>query len=107
MPTGSTLDLNGLHLYARATQIGGNVINGSISIIQGGGPVVQATLTPGTIASSGEIDDWSFFGRAGQSVNVYVGTGAGSQFAPIGAGLGFAQVQLIAPGRLCRGHGDQ
>ena len=31
VPNGSTLDLNGLHVYTRGTQLGGNVVGGSVS----------------------------------------------------------------------------
>src|SRR5262249_11530163 len=56
-----------------------------------------ATLTPGAIATSGEVDDWSFFGRAGHAVQVIVGTGSASLFAPLSPALRFAQVQLVDP----------
>jgi RHS repeat-associated protein len=97
VPAGSTLDLNGLHFYARVVQINGTVVNGSVSVVPGGGPVHFGALTPGAIAVSGGVDDWTFFGRAGQAVQVFVGTGNGSLFAPLTPALNFAQVQLVGP----------
>ena len=38
VPAGSTLDLNGLNLYTRTSQITGNVIGGTISELPSGGP---------------------------------------------------------------------
>jgi RHS repeat-associated protein len=97
VPAGTTLDLNGLHLYARAAQITGTVMNGSVSLVPGGGPVQFAALTPGTITTAGAVDDWTFFGRAGHAVQVFVGTGSGSLFAPLSPSLNFAQVELVSP----------
>ncbi len=37
VPTGSTLDLNGLHLYTRAAQIGGTILNGTVTQIPDSG----------------------------------------------------------------------
>src|SRR5262249_52417548 len=65
IPAGTTLDLNGFHCYARATQIAGSVVSGSVSLVPDGGPVPFGTPTPGAISSAGEGDDWTFFGRAG------------------------------------------
>jgi RHS repeat-associated protein len=97
VPAGTTLDLNGLHFYARAAQISGSVVNGSVSLVPGGGPVLFTALTPGNLATSGQVDDWTFFGRAGRAVQVFVGTGGGSLFAPLSPFLNFAQVQLLGP----------
>jgi type VI protein secretion system component Hcp len=33
LPAGATLDLNGLHFYARTAQINGTVVNGSVSLV--------------------------------------------------------------------------
>jgi YD repeat-containing protein len=99
VPAGTTLDLNGLHFYARAAQINGTVLNGSVRLIPDGGPVPYATPTPGTISQAGAVDDWTFFGRAGQTVQVLVSTGNGSLFAPLSPSLNFAQVQLIGPNK--------
>ena len=65
VPSGTTLDLNGLHVYARASQISGTVVGNSISQIPDSGPIALATPTSGAIAVPGELDEWTFFGRAG------------------------------------------
>ena len=64
VPTGTTLDLNGLHLYARAAQITGTVVGGTITQIPNGGALSLNSPTPGDISTAGELDDWTFFGRA-------------------------------------------
>jgi RHS repeat-associated protein len=97
VPAGTTLDFNGLHVYARAAQISGTVLNGSVSLVPAGGPVQFASLTPGDLAASGQVDDWTFFGRAGQTVRVVVSSGGGSQFPPLSPPLNYAQVQLVDP----------
>jgi hypothetical protein len=71
---GTTLDLNGLHLYTRAAQIGGTIVGGSITQIPDSGPIERANPTPGAISEAGQLDEWSFFARAGQSITVAVDT---------------------------------
>src|SRR5262249_13394873 len=97
VPSGANLDLNGLHLYARAAQIGGTITGGTVTMIPDGGPLAFATATAGTIATSGELDDWTFLGRAGKAVQVLVGTGGGSLFQPVSPAVNLAQVQLVDP----------
>ena len=36
------------------------------------------TSTPGKIASAGQVDEWTFFGRAGRTVTVLVDAGSGA-----------------------------
>jgi hypothetical protein len=45
----------------------------------------------------GQVDDWTFYGRAGQSVALAVHTGAGGTPAPPAPALNFAQVTLLDP----------
>ncbi len=95
VPPGSLLGLNGLHLYARLTQIGGSVTGGNVSQVPDeGGPVTLGSSTPGTISAAGALDEWTFFGRAGQSVTVTVDPGSGNVLPPP---LNYAQVQLYDP----------
>ncbi len=93
------LDLNGIHVYARAVQINGaaNVINGTITQFPDGGPIDMNSALPGAISPAGNQDTWTFFGRAGEVVTVYVNPGVGSAPAPISPNLNFAGIQLIAP----------
>jgi RHS repeat-associated protein len=91
---GATLDLNGLHLYTRAAQFGGALANGTITQLPDSGPLALNTMTPGAISVPGELDEWTFFGRAGKSVTVVVNTGSGNVLSPR---LNYAEVQLLDP----------
>ena len=95
VPSNTTLDLNGLHLYARAAQLSGTILNGTVTIIAGGGSLAFASPTPSSIAQAGAVDDWSFYARAGQSVTAVVSTGASGSMPPLSTPIGYAQLQLV------------
>ena len=94
VPSGTTFDLNGLHVYTRATQIAGNLVNGSITSVPDGGPVNLGSATPGKISVSGEQDEWTFSGHAGQNITVVLDTGSGNVLSPQ---LGYGEVRLLDP----------
>ena len=75
VPAGCTLNLNGLHLYARDVQISGTIINGSIVRIPSAGGLTLATPTPGDISTAGELDEWTFFDYGGRTVRIMVNPG--------------------------------
>jgi RHS repeat-associated protein len=93
----SSLDLNGLHVYARSAQIVGNVLNGSVSVVPPGGAIPANASAPGDLTANGQVDDWTVYGRAGQLLGATVHTGAGGQPAPPEPALNFAQVTLVDP----------
>ena len=96
VPAGSTLDLNGLPLYARTVEVEGTVTGGSITQLATGGPLRFNTPASATITSTKPSDDWTFFGRANQTVTVAVHTGSQSSFPkPLSPELNFAQVQIL------------
>ena len=95
--SGTTLDLNGLHLYARSARLNGTVIGGTVSILPDGGPLGFDTVTPGKISAAGEIDDWTIFGRAGQTLTITVSTGTGGTTPPVASTINFAQVKIFDP----------
>ena len=95
VPSGSTLDLNGLHLYARAVQIDGTVVGGSISQLPDSGALSLNTSTPGKIAVAGELDEWQFLGFAGRTVGIFVNPGSGSPYPAVSPQLAWADVQLL------------
>ncbi|QKS29606.1 MAG: tandem-95 repeat protein [Candidatus Accumulibacter similis] len=91
---GATLDLNGLQLYTRAAQVSGTstIIGGSIIQIPDSGPINMANPTPGAISIAGQLDEWSFFARGGQSITVAVDTGGSGVLSPA---LNWAHVELV------------
>jgi YD repeat-containing protein len=95
VPSGSTLDLNGLHLYARAAQVDGTVLNGTIDVIPDSGPLTLGTSTPGDISTPGELDEWTFFGRGGRTMSILVNPGSSGSPAPLSPQLQWANVQLL------------
>ncbi len=60
-----------------------------------GGPLQFATPTSGTLQSVAELDDWTFFGRANQSVAIIVNTAIAGYPTPAQPSLNYAQVQLV------------
>src|ERR1700733_3057433 len=95
---GSTLNLNGLNLYARAAEINGTIANGTVSQLPtGGGSLPLDTPTPGDIATAGASDTWTTFARAGSSLEVVVDPGSGLAGGPISPFLGYAQIELFDP----------
>ena len=94
VPSGTTLDLNGFHVYARAAQIAGAVLGGVILPVPDGGSVALGTPISGSISVPGQVDDWTFFGRAGHFVTVTVDPGSRNTLEPH---LGYVGVQLLGP----------
>jgi len=98
VPAGTTLDLNGLHLYARLRQLSGTVVGGSVIQVPDSGPLVLSSPTPATISTAGELDEWTFFGRAGRSVTVIVDPGGSGSPALPPPYLAYAKALLLDPG---------
>lgn len=95
-----TLDLNGLHVYARALQAGGTILNGTVTVLPDGGPLEYAVPTSGRISAAGQVDDWTFFGRAGQTVSAIINTGTNSSASappPVNPILNFGRLTLLSP----------
>ena len=90
------MDLNRLHLYARAVQNDGTII-GTVQQLPDSGPLTLNTPTPAAINLAGELDAWTFFGRAGQTMTILVDPGSGAASGPLSPTLGWAQVQLVDP----------
>jgi RHS repeat-associated protein len=97
VPSGSTLDLNGLNLYYRTASIQGTITAGSATPLEGGGPVELNTNTPGDLQLAGEVDSWTFFGRAGEAVDLFLYTGRDGNPSPIQPALDYGQVTLLDP----------
>jgi hypothetical protein len=92
VPAGSTLDLNGFKVYSRATSIQGTVVGGTVTTLSANGPLVLNQPASGAISVAGEIDQWTFFGRAGDGVRVRVTP------AVVGSSLAWPRVTLLDPG---------
>ena len=97
VPAGATLNLNGFHLYTRATQISGTVVGGTISQVPDSGPLALNAVTAGAINPAGQVDQWTIFERAGRSVTVLVDPGSGASSGPLSPALGWVKVQLVGP----------
>lgn len=95
--SGATLDLHGLYVYARSTQIAGQVIGGTIDLVPGGGELSWNVPTPGTIANGGVVDEWTFAGLAGESVEIVVNPSGWSQPRPVEPYLNSVTVRLVGP----------
>ncbi len=94
VPAGTTLDLNGLHLYTRSVQGRGTVLGGVVDVIPDIIPIAAGQTKNSGIELAGGLDEWTFTGTAGQSVNVLVNPGSGSP-APPTPHLGWAEVRLL------------
>jgi YD repeat-containing protein len=99
IPDGATLDLNGLKVYARATLVGMNasVINGTINSVESGGQLTFAQPISGQILSPREVDEWTYYGRAGRSLTVFVNPGALQQPAPLPPALRLVKLDVVGP----------
>jgi RHS repeat-associated protein len=106
VPAGSTLDLNALRVYARSVQVAGTVIGGTINAPPDGGPVPLNTSVLGSIGLIGEIDEWTFFGRAGEAVTVFADPGAAGSAVLIAPTLSRAGVRVLAPNGAVIGGGN-
>jgi RHS repeat-associated protein len=95
VPAGATLDLNGLRLYTRAALIEGTVV-GVIARVSDSSVLPFGRTTPGNIAAPGDVDDWTFFGRAGQRVAVVVNL-ADTFLVHVGPVLERAEVRVLGP----------
>ena len=97
MPAGSTLNLNGLRVYARVTQITGTITGGTVNQLPSGGPIELNSPAAGSISQAGQVDDWTFYGQADQMVAVVVDTGSQGSITPLQPSLNYAQVQILDP----------
>jgi pimeloyl-ACP methyl ester carboxylesterase len=97
VPAGSTLNLNGLNLYVRDAQIAGTITGGSITQIPNSGPLTIDSPTPGHLSTAGELDNWTFFARAGSVITVSLDPGSGAPGGPVSPQLEWAQIQLLGP----------
>jgi len=92
---GSTLDLAGFNVYVRQAQLAGTVVNGTVTQIPDSGPVTRNTGTPGTISLPGEMDEWTFYGKIGETLTVAVNTGSSWPFAPVVPQIGYVEVLVM------------
>lgn len=95
VPSGSTLDLNGRHVYTRQSQIAGVILNGSIAQLPSAGELNLGQPAAGKLATTTQVDDWTFFGRSGHSISVVLSTGSASQVPPLQPSLNFARFSVL------------
>ena len=95
VPAGATLDLNGLHLYARGAQIAGAIINGTVTQIPAGGALTLNAPTASQINPAGQVTNWTFFGHVGQSISLQLNPAQGGSPAAVNPQLGWGRVSLL------------
>lgn len=100
VPSSATLDLNGLNLYARAVQIEGTILNGTVQQLPETGNITLGEFVPAAISDPGELDEWSFYGLAGSSIFIVLNpSGLGTNAVPgaLGPQLQDGHVEILAP----------
>ncbi len=97
VPDGTTLDLNGLRVYARAAQLVGTIVGGEVQQVADSGPLVLNAVTPGAIGVPGELDEWTFFGHQGRSVSILLNPGSTGVNPALSPTLRRVQATLIDP----------
>jgi RHS repeat-associated protein len=98
VPAGATLNLNNLHLYVRGDQVSGTVVGGTITAVPSGGSIALNTPTPATLTPAGAIDNWTFYGTAGESITIQLNPGGGGSNPAISPTLNWGQVALLSSG---------
>ena len=98
VPAGATLNLNNLHLYVRGDQISGTVVGGTVIVVPSGGSIALNTPTPGTLTPAGAIDNWTFYGTAGESITIQLNPGGGGSNPAVSPTLNWGQVSLLNAG---------
>jgi RHS repeat-associated protein len=100
VPAGATLDLAGKTLYARTVQRDGQIINGAVIQAVDSGPFTVGMPVPGIVNIPGELDEWSFYGRAGRSLSVVLnasGNPTAGTPQPTNPPLTWGEVSLLSP----------
>jgi len=97
VPSSSTVDLNGLHLYTKGAQIAGTVLNGTVTQLPSDGILSLNQPVPGSIAAAGNVSEWTLFERGGRALSISVNPGTGGSPAPIAPQLQWVRVQLLDP----------
>ncbi len=91
----STLDLNGLKLYARVMDVRGTILNGEILQIPDGGTITVNSTASGLISSIGEVDEWTFYGRVGQTVSLLAEPARRNFLTPIDPAVDWLDVTIL------------
>ena len=95
VPAGATLNLNNLHLYVRGDQISGTVAGRDGHVVPVGGSLALNTPTPGTLTPAGAVNDWTFYGTAGESITIQLNPGGGGSNPAVSPTLNWGQVALL------------
>lgn len=95
VPSGCTLDLNGLHLYARVMQIAGTVLNGTIIQMPDSGELTLNMPTPGALNTQGQTNEWTLYERTGNVLSVSVNPGSTGSPTAISPQVQWVLVQLL------------
>ncbi len=98
IPAGARLDLNGIKLYVRASQISGQLVDGANAaqpiLVPDGGPLQFAIPTPGNIAAN-QTDTWTFTAPSSAPVMIQLNPGTGGVTAAVPQVLRRVRVELL------------
>ena len=83
VPSGATLNLNNLHLYVRGDQISGTIVGGTVTVVPSGGSIALEYADARDAHPAGAIDDWTFYGTAGESITVQLNPGSGGSYPAV------------------------
>ena len=95
---GSTLDLNGLTVYARIAQIDGSIVGGVVQVMGGVGEITLDVPVSANLATPGQTDEWTFFGRRGMAVTIVADPGGDGTPPPVAPAIEWIQVEFRSPG---------
>ena len=98
VPSGATLNLNNLHLYVRGDQVSGSIVGGTVTVVPSGGSIALNTPTPGTLTPAGAVDNWTFYGTAGESITIQFNPGSGGTNPALSPLLNWGQAALLNAG---------
>ncbi len=97
VPSGATLNLNGLHMYVRGMQVSGTIVGGTVTQVPGGGPLAVNTPAASDLSAVSAVDKWTFFARSGETISLEVNPSDSGTLPALDPAIGAVQVELLDP----------